>query len=165
MRKIGVSSRLLKNGEQNLTDFMASPALVRRQISLLSIWWMQNGERTILSFTWMVANWGANALAGFMVSSHVLICFKRWISSRHLFTLFRCPFSTFVVPRQNVVVSMLVEKWGAFMKQPTFFSRRLCGFDDGVCFECTFSYLMSNVDSMGSNGIGWSIQRMDYLRK
>jgi hypothetical protein len=48
---------------------------------------------------------------------------------------------------------MLVEKWGAFMKQQTFFSRRLSGFDDVVCFECTFSYLMPNVDSMGSKGI------------
>ena len=36
----------------------------------------------------------------------------------------------------------------------------LCSFDDGVCFECTFSYLMPNVDSMGSKGIINAMQRI-----
>jgi hypothetical protein len=38
--------------------------------------------------------------------------------------------------------------------------RGLLGFDDGVCFECTFSYLMPNVDSMGSKGITNAMQRI-----
>jgi hypothetical protein len=45
-------------------------------ISLMDEKWGAHDSFFLSSLNLMVANWGANELPGFMVSSHALICFK-----------------------------------------------------------------------------------------